>query len=152
AKERWRPHVVIRNPAARPRTGVAIIDLVDFIADVGVGPGSAMTSVGDAAHAESANRRLAVDKPMPSVPALGDLQPLTRSVGFDRVESPRHYPDNDLVAITRAAAWVTDVPGYGLVAHPFGGERLGALAPSDAVTVGAHTQRNAHTLRNSQIA
>jgi alpha-mannosidase len=32
---------------------------------------------------------------------------------MDRIESPRHYPDNDLVEITHAAVWVDAISGYG---------------------------------------
>ncbi|MDE3152631.1 MAG: hypothetical protein KGL93_10340, partial [Gemmatimonadota bacterium] len=41
ARDAWRPHIVLRNPAARPRGGVAIVEVTRFLADVRVGPGSA---------------------------------------------------------------------------------------------------------------
>jgi hypothetical protein len=48
------------------------------------------------------------------------VQPLASRVEYDRIEAPRHYPDNDLVAATRAAIWVEDVPPYGIRALPLG--------------------------------
>jgi hypothetical protein len=38
-------------------------------------------------------------------------------VRYSRTESPHHYPDNDLVAVTRVAAWIADAPAYGLLSH-----------------------------------
>jgi len=47
------------------------------------------------------------------------MQPLGKGrLVNDRVESPRHYPDNDLVARVPAAIWIDDVPAYGLTALP----------------------------------
>src|SRR4029077_1191262 len=41
ARDAWQPVVLIRNPAPRRRTGVAILEIEEFVADVPVGPGSA---------------------------------------------------------------------------------------------------------------
>ncbi|HVB31931.1 MAG TPA: hypothetical protein VNE60_10435, partial [Gemmatimonadaceae bacterium] len=41
AHEAWRPQLVLRNPAARARGGVAVVDIAQFVAHVPVGPGSA---------------------------------------------------------------------------------------------------------------
>ncbi len=107
ARARWNAVVLIRNPAPRPRSGVAIIEIEEFVADVPVGPGSAPTS-----------QPHGVDpRHIPVVPTLGALQVLSRSMRNSRTESLRHYPDNDLVAVTRVAAWVADAPPYGIVSH-----------------------------------
>src|SRR5207249_10809604 len=93
AKERWHPIVVVRNRAARARGGVAIVEIAQFLADVPVGPGSA-----------SATKPRARRLPSPSL-GVARLQVLDRRVGYDRLVSPRHYPDQDLASVTRAAVW-----------------------------------------------
>jgi len=135
ARRQWTPIVVVRNPAARVRSGVAILEIEEFIADVPVGPGSAPTMPVDAT-APSNDSPLLVD-------GIGPLQILSRAVRHSRTESPRHYPDNDLVAVTRVAAWVGDVAGYGITSHSIGGQtatRRRARAPR--VTVGRQTLEN----------
>lgn len=114
----WRPCVLVRNRAPRLRTGVAIVDVVQFMAHVPVGPGSA----------PRADQNSGSHPASPLLP--GHLvQPLATQVAFDRVESPRHYPDNDLVAVTRAAVWVEAVPAYGLRALPLAGSGHAVAAP-----------------------
>jgi len=107
ARERraeWKPLVVVRNPSARTRGGVALLRLTEFIADVPVGPGSAVSG----SVLPPAARR-----PGP-VAGLAAVQVLARSEEHERTESARHYPDDDLVAAFEVAAWVPDVPAYGL--------------------------------------
>jgi alpha-mannosidase len=105
ARDRWQSVAIVRNVAARPRGGVAILRLRSFLADEPVGHPSAGASI---------------VLPPPPPPALEDvpLQVLAQSVERDRIESPRHYPDNDFVASTLGAVWVPDVPGYGTLAIP----------------------------------
>jgi mannosylglycerate hydrolase len=105
----WHPHVLVRNAAARPRRGIAEVSLVRFVAHEPVGPGSA---------------GVVVEEHMLPPPALEGghvpLQVLERTVRADRVESPRHYPDNDRVEVARCVAWVEEVAGYGIRALPVG--------------------------------
>ena len=103
ARRDWREVVIVRNPAARTRRGVAELEIRRFIADVPIGQGSA--------HA-APPRRLRLPPPELDGGRV-PLQILGRSVTYDRVESPRHYPDNDLVELTNAVAWVPPVAGYG---------------------------------------
>jgi mannosylglycerate hydrolase len=118
AKSSWTPVVLVRNRAAHPRRGVAIVEIEQFIADVPVGPGSGAAA---AAGCEQ----------LPAIPSLGKtaIQLLDRRVALRRIEAPRHYPDSDLVAVTRAAVWIDEVPGYGLTALPLGGARSGRHLP-----------------------
>jgi mannosylglycerate hydrolase len=109
ARERWTPIVVVRNAAARSRSGVAVLEIEEFIRDVPVGPGSATAVPTDA---------MAASDSTPIVESVGPLQVLSRALRYSRTESPRHYPDNDLVSVTRVAAWVGDVAGYGVTCHP----------------------------------
>jgi alpha-mannosidase len=103
ARRGWREVLIVRNPAPRPRGGIAEVEIRRFIADVPVGPGSA--------HA-APPRRLRLPPPELDGGRV-PLQILGRSVAYDRVESARHYPDNDLVEVTTAVAWVPQVRGYG---------------------------------------
>jgi 2-O-(6-phospho-alpha-D-mannosyl)-D-glycerate hydrolase len=105
----WNPVVLVRNRTPRARRGVAIVELKQFIADVPVGPGSAQS------------RGVEYLEPtLPPLVARPPAQVLDTRVAYDRIESPQHYPDNDLVAVTRAAIWVDDVPPYGVLALPLG--------------------------------
>lgn len=107
ARDEWQPHLVVRNRAARPRRGLALADVREFLADVPVGPASA------GAHVASSGT-----SPLPGIRGAATVQVLERRTAMDRVESPRHYPDNDLVAVSRAVAWVESIPGYGALALP----------------------------------
>ncbi|MFI5310353.1 MAG: glycoside hydrolase family 38 C-terminal domain-containing protein [Gemmatimonadales bacterium] len=105
ARERraeWKPMVVVRNAAARPRAGVAILRLTSFLSDVKVGANASPGPV------ESAPRTT------PAVAGVAAMQVLARSVEHELTESPRHYPDDDLVSVTEVAAWVPEIPGYGV--------------------------------------
>ncbi len=107
ARERradWRSLALVRNPAARPRGGVALLRLTTFLAVVPVGPESAAGQP----------RGVTVPKKVPWLADGGAVQLLSREVAHERTESPRHYPDDDLVEVTEVAAWVPEVPGYGV--------------------------------------
>ena len=117
SRDRWTPVVIVRNPAARVRSGVAVIDVEQFVADVPVGPGSApATSDREVAVVRARSR---------ACPALGALQVLSRRLAYSRTESPHHYPDNDLVSVAQVAAWVSDAPAYGIASYPIGDESSG---------------------------
>jgi len=133
SKERWTPIVVIRNPAPRARSGVAIIDVEKFVADVDVGPGSAPKDPPSAT----------VSKAKPRIAGLGPLQVLAKGLVYSRTESPRHYPDNDLVSMTRVAAWVEEMPAYGIVSRAIGGRNAKSACP-DAVLVAKSSLKNAN--------
>jgi alpha-mannosidase len=104
----WRSVVHVRNAAPRPRGGVVHLVLARKLVDVPVGPGS--VSLPPAMSAASAEVGLA------GVPAqyLGSWQV------HERIESPRHYPDNDLVELTFVAALLSPVPSLGVVVLPLG--------------------------------
>jgi mannosylglycerate hydrolase len=117
ARDRWHCVAVVRNGAARSRGGVALLRLMSFLADEPVGHPSAGA---------------AITIPPPPMPSLDGvpLQVLEQSVERDRVESPRHYPDNDFVATAIVAAWVPSVNGYGTVSLPHARPEATATAPS----------------------
>ncbi|HYC33190.1 MAG TPA: hypothetical protein VEB59_12950 [Gemmatimonadales bacterium] len=99
------PALVVWNPAARPRAGVAIADLTWLRRDVLVGPpGARKPRVGASPAREDVAE------------AVGGLpfQMLGRALGHERLDSPHHYPDQDEVEITRVAVVVPAVGGLGL--------------------------------------
>lgn len=130
---RWKPFVLIRNRAARPRGGVAVVEIKEFLADVPVGPGSASAPT----HRAAPSGRIAVA----GTPAL---QVLGRRVGYDQLESPQHYPDKDLVSATRAAIWVEPIAGYGAVPVALGGAATHGDVPNPV-------RATAHVLDNGLV-
>ncbi len=138
SRDRWTPVVMVRNPAARVRSGVALLDVEQFEADVPVGPGSA---------APHGDRRVAISSAKVRVSGLGALQVLSRRLAYSRTESPHHYPDNDLVSVAQVAAWMSDAPAYGIASYSVddehSGKRRSSSPPPDRVTVSQSTLRNA---------
>lgn len=132
SRDAWQPVVLLRNPAPRARSGVAILEIEEFIADVPVGSGSAAPEIPGAAE----------PRRTPTVAGLGPVQVLDRAMRHSRTESPRHYPDNDLVSVTRVAAWVADAPPYGVAPRPIGHRSRGA-APADRVRTEPRSLENA---------
>ena len=111
-REAWSPMLVVRNRAARARSGVAIVELTSYIADVPVGPGSTHVSL--------------TQRVLPRTPRLtgaSSVQVLGRRIDHDKTEAPRDYPDNDAVARLQAAVWVEHVPAYGVSTAPFKASR-----------------------------
>ena len=95
----WKPAVVLRNRAARPRGGIVELRLEATLADVAVGPGSA--------ERQGRRRRL----PPWKVDGMS-VQVLRRRERVALTESPRDYPDADLIADVHAVGWVGELPGY----------------------------------------
>jgi alpha-mannosidase len=132
APDEWKPIVVVRNAASRVRSGVAIIELEQFVAHVPVGPSSAGTATSPPPIPEK----------RPHIPLLGRLQYLSEELRHVRTESPRHYPDNDLVAARRVAAWVTNAPPYGLASYPIDAGNVRHRRPEQPVVVERGAMRN----------
>jgi mannosylglycerate hydrolase len=114
APESWRPQLLVSNPAARARGGVAEVEIERVVAKEPVGPASAGIVV--------------IEKALPP-PALDEgripLQVLSRGVRSGLIEAARHYPFNHRIEVSRCVAWVGDLPGYGLTSLPIdnGGPR-----------------------------
>ena len=134
SRESWRPIVVIRNPAPRQRSGVVTLEIEEFIADVPVGPGSAPVEPSPIAPTRS----------RPRIPALGALQVLSRTTEQRRIESPQHYPDNDLVRVTQVAAWVADLPPYGIASFALADGKRSSTGPTEPVIVHRDAIHNQH--------
>lgn len=105
AQDKWRAKFIVRNPAPRMRTGVAIVELSTKLADVSVGPNSAPDP-------SQRQRPWLVPSEMPGA------QLLAAYAGHERTEAPRDYPDNDAVGRMLLAIWVNDAPAYGVSAVP----------------------------------
>jgi len=136
----WRPTLLLRNPAARSRGGVAQLRLVDASIPDPVGLGSA---------ARSGAR---VSQVAAGVEWSGDehLQLIKRIRTFDRVESPLHYPRNAVVRESHVLAWIAPIPGYGV--HPVALGDLAAVAksaPARERVRGTETELNGPTWRIS---
>ena len=118
------PSVVVRNRASRWRGGVAEVLLDETIADVPVGPSSAVLDDREALGAATP-RHVAT-------PAVGALvtQALSSRLLYRRRESPQHYPDNDLVREHRALVWMPPVPPLGLAVREVG---FGPVTPESEV-------------------
>jgi alpha-mannosidase len=98
----WRPVVVLRNPAARARGGVAELELSATVANVAVGPGSA--------------EREGLPKRIPSWGVDGvPLQILSRGERVALTEDFRAYPRADRTATIHALGWVERIGGYSVV-------------------------------------
>jgi alpha-mannosidase len=99
----WTPAVLVRNRAARTRSGVAELELLDFVRDVPVGPGSAF-----------ADPPARTDAGVTLDGGATAYQLLATGERIDRIESPRHYPDADLVRVRQVVAWIPHAPAYGI--------------------------------------
>jgi alpha-mannosidase len=110
----WRPAVLIRNPVARSRGGVVELRLAATLADVAVGPGSAA--------------RQGVPRRAPAWGVVGvPLQVLQRRERVELTESPRDYPDADLVAEARAVGWTEPIGGYAIESRLHGRADRGSV-------------------------
>jgi len=105
-KDDWRSLVLVRNRAPRPRGGIAELEIETFLADVPVGPGSTPP---ERVRQVVWPRLLYGDVP---------VQLLATRRTNRRTESPRHYPDNDLVEVRRVVAWLPPVSGYSVTPLP----------------------------------
>lgn len=130
-----RPAVLVRNRCARPRSGVADVDIVRVLRPAPVGPGSAGFRALDAP-----------DTPFTLQNGTVPLQLLGETRRYDRVEAPRHYPVNDMVRVIHAVAWVDAAPAYGLTALSIddAAETSTSAMPDDRVVLaGAHWMESA---------
>jgi len=129
-KSDWRSLVLVRNRAARRRGGVAELEIESFLADVGVGPGSTPP--------ERVRQVVSPRLLRGAVP----VQLLATRRANRRVESPRHYPDNDLVELRRVVAWLPAVAPYAVTPLPLDEGRGSATPTEGLVTATSETIDN----------
>ena len=124
------PQLVLWNPVPRPRSAVVVADLSWFRRDVLVGPpGDRMPRVGPGRrpfHLISAGQAVAA-------------QPLGESVGQERLDASRHYPDQDEVDWTRIGFQTPNMDGMGVIAVGVG---QGFRTPAGGASVNGRTLRN----------
>ena len=114
------PALVVWNPAARSRSGVAVADLTWLRRDVLIGPpGSREPRTGPLPS------RADIEKAVGGLP----YQVLGRTVTHERLDSPHHYPDQDEVEVIRVAIRLPAVGGLGFLAAGNAGGP-GAPAPT----------------------
>ncbi len=106
----WRSVVLLRNPAARSRGGVAELEILRLREHVRVGPGSAPDGGGANAVKVQEGGSL---PPYTLANGRVPYQLLERTIRHDRIESPISYPYDDLVESERVVAWIPPVAGYG---------------------------------------
>ena len=103
-----RDYLVVANPSPRSRSGVALVVSQGKLRDVKVGPGSAK---------QPPRLRGA---PLPGGFVFQDggreanlaSQELSVSEESAMIESPRHYPDLDIVQERRSLVWIPEMTGY----------------------------------------
>src|SRR5881392_2283196 len=101
-----RPTLVLWNPAARPRRGVVLADVTMFRRDVLVGPPGARVPREGQGY-----------RPVMLATADGraiPVQVLDRRITSERLDAPRHYPDQDEVDQVRIALRAPPLAGLGL--------------------------------------
>ena len=101
-RDEWRPVAIVRNCAPRARGGVALIRLSSFLADVKVGLHPDAAPVAPKTQVT------------PGIAGVDAVQVLSRNTETELTQSPRNYPDADLVSVAEVAAWVPPVPAYGI--------------------------------------
>jgi hypothetical protein len=99
SEEERQDRVVIVNPVAYPRGGVVIVETIDKLVDEPVGPGSQHTPW-----------------PTGGKYVRWGGQFLTSGYTRNRIESTRHYPDNDIVRSRIEAHVVPPQPGWSVSA------------------------------------
>ena len=99
------PRLVFWNPAPRARAGVVVADLTWFRRDVLVGPPGGREP-----------RRAAAPTAREIAAALGGAphQVLGRRSAQERLDAPRHYPDQDEVEVVRVALASPRLGGFSL--------------------------------------
>ena len=121
------PRLVLWNPVARPRSGgVVIADLTRFRRDVLVGPPGGLPG-GAVPRRGPSTRPVALAGPDGPLA----LQPLGGAAAHERLDAPRHYPDQDEVDVVRVAFHAPPLDGLG-VAVLDGGDRHRPMAESGA--------------------
>lgn len=131
----WSPALVLVNPSPRPRGGLVEATVTLFLEDVVVGrPGRSR-----AARPELLPEFSLRDRAGQIVPH----QVLEAYEAYERLDSPRAYPDQDRVWAVRVAVHAPDVPALGLlpleVARPAGrreGERIASGVAVSARSAG----------------
>lgn len=128
--DEWQSMLVVRNDAVRARGGVAVVEIIERLADEPVGPGSS----GGPRMAEAVND----SSSKPSIPK--GMQLLESHVRRDRIESARHYPDNDIARVSTCAVAIDELPALGLTSYRLADASF--ATPTDRVRVSSDVMSN----------
>jgi mannosylglycerate hydrolase len=103
--ERTSPALVLFNPVPRARNGVVVTELSWFRRDVLVGPpGGRVPRSADPP----------TDRDLDSALAGIPHQVLSCGTGTERLDAPRHYPDQDEVEVVRVAIAIPELGGFSI--------------------------------------
>ena len=133
AQGAWRSSVVVCNPSASARGGVAAVDVHVVRDHVRVGPGSGNASA------------MPIGAPSPAWTIEGGTVPTQRLAStrrHDRIESPQHYPWDDFVESTSALVWVSPIAGYGTRTLALDDADTPSAAPPAEVRAGGRSMEN----------
>ena len=119
------PRLVLYNPVPRRRSGVVVAELSWFGRDVLVGPPG-----GRVPRRGRPPGRRDVAAALAGTPH----QVLSRRAGMERLDAPRHYPDQDEVELVRVALALPELGGFSV-----GTGRAAAAPPPVRVTRGRMT-------------
>ncbi len=108
-RDKWTPRLIVINPSPQERTGVVEALITFFRADIPVG-GPVALDRDNASPTDRVFHLVASDGGTTSV------QVLHAYVGHERLDSPRDYPDQDLVDVYRVA-FVGQAPSLGATAY-----------------------------------
>lgn len=130
-RQAWRPALVLVNPSPWPRSGVVEATVTRFRSDVIVGrpAAAAFTTPLMPFHLTDDRGRV--------VPH----QVLRVTDAYERLDSPRDYPDQDRVWAVRVAVQAREVPAFGLARLDVRDGGASGPAPVDAVAAKGSTLR-----------
>jgi alpha-mannosidase len=113
-RDGWRPSMLVVNPSPALRSEVVEATLAYHVADIPVGRPRDLESVQERLCSATTTPPVASvvvkDSDGHAIPA----QVLDRYSAYDRLDSPRDYPDQDQVEAVRVALQVADVPPLGV--------------------------------------
>ncbi|HET7240796.1 MAG TPA: hypothetical protein VFI77_06535, partial [Gemmatimonadales bacterium] len=98
-----RPELLLWNPVPRSRAGIVVADLTWFRRDVLVGPPGDRTPRQSPAPTE---------RDLTTVLGGASFQVFGRRRAHDRLDSARHYPDQDEVEVVRVAVAAREMGGF----------------------------------------
>lgn len=130
--EAWTSSLVICNPSAYRRGGIAEVEVIVVRDHVRVGPGSG----------GQAEMPIGVQTPPWTVDGGRFVQRLAAKRRHDRLESPQHYPWDDFVETTRVLLHIPRIDGYGTRSYAMTGDLPEHGQPGNAVLCKGTSMRN----------
>lgn len=134
------PRLVLWNPVARGRGGVVVAEITCFRRDVLVGPpGARVPRRGPGVQPFLMRLTTAAGEAREVAPQILDA-----GIGLERIDAPRHYPDQDEVDILRVAFPLPEaLPGLGV--------RLAETVPGSAEPLEPFAAAHGRALWNGRV-